>query len=170
MSSNLAVESLPFSYVRLERQWLKQILRIEKESFTLPWSEDSFAAELAFSRSLALGISSGNDLTCHFFGHVVLDELHILNLATAKRWRRRGLAKALLSYALGTAAAGGARFAFLEVRKSNMIAQEMYKQFGFSDVGIRENYYRDNGEDAVLLQRNLLSADINTLFENSRLS
>ena len=78
----------------------------------------------------------------------VADELHVLNIATAEQHRRRGVARRLLSHALGFAIERKVRLVLLEVRRSNQGAIGLYRSFGFVAMGLRERYYSDN-EDAV---------------------
>ncbi|HEY3593300.1 MAG TPA: GNAT family N-acetyltransferase [Polyangiaceae bacterium] len=79
----------------------------------------------------------------------VADELHILSIATLPQHRRTGLARALLSHALDFAKRQRAQRVQLEVRRSNRAAIALYRTFGFSATGIREQYYADNLEDAI---------------------
>jgi ribosomal-protein-alanine N-acetyltransferase len=79
----------------------------------------------------------------------VADELHILSIATLPAHRRTGLARALLAEALDYAKRQRAQRVQLEVRRSNRAAIRLYRAFGFSATGIREQYYADNLEDAI---------------------
>lgn len=79
----------------------------------------------------------------------VADELHVLNVATAPPLRRRGIASALMRAALDYAKQSRVRIVLLEVRRSNRAALRLYRTFAFSAMGIRPNYYSDDGEDAV---------------------
>jgi ribosomal-protein-alanine N-acetyltransferase len=78
----------------------------------------------------------------------VVDELHILNVATHVAHRRQGVARALMTRATSFASEKRARQILLEVRRSNMPAIRLYKALGFFAMGVRRNYYTD-GEDAV---------------------
>jgi ribosomal-protein-alanine N-acetyltransferase len=53
----------------------------------------------------------------------------------------------------------GARSSFLEVRKSNLAAQDLYRKFGYEETGRRQHYYKDNDEDAILMNLSSLSAE-----------
>jgi ribosomal-protein-alanine N-acetyltransferase len=87
---------------------------------------------------------------------VVEDEMHVNNLAVDPRWRRRGIAAALLEEGLEQGRARRARRAFLEVRASNVGAQALYRRFGFEVAGVRKRYYTHPMEDAVLMRRERL--------------
>jgi ribosomal-protein-alanine N-acetyltransferase len=80
---------------------------------------------------------------------VVADELHILSVATLPAYRRQGLARALLNYAIDFSRLRKVRAILLEVRRSNLSAIRLYRAFGFSAIGIRPRYYADNFEDAI---------------------
>ncbi len=82
---------------------------------------------------------------------VVHDELHILNVATAPAHRRRGVARAVMEASIEFARGKKCTLATLEVRRSNEGAIDLYKSFGFRAVGIRPNYYVDEGEDAIVM-------------------
>jgi [ribosomal protein S18]-alanine N-acetyltransferase len=79
----------------------------------------------------------------------VADELHILNVATSPPMRRRGVASAIMREAMAYARGSRVRIVLLEVRRSNRAAIRLYRTLGFSAMGIRPNYYSDDGEDAV---------------------
>jgi ribosomal-protein-alanine N-acetyltransferase len=82
---------------------------------------------------------------------VVHDELHILNVATALEHRRRGVGRAALEATLEHGRRHRCTLATLEVRKSNVAALELYKSLRFRPVGVRPNYYADEGEDAIVM-------------------
>jgi len=86
---------------------------------------------------------------------LVLDELHIQNVAVHPRHRGGGLARHLLKSALDEGVDSGARSAQLEVRASNAIALKLYASLGFCVVGERKGYYSRPREDAVLLHKEL---------------
>jgi len=87
----------------------------------------------------------------------VVDELHVLNVATAPEVRRRGIGAVLVEAALAFATESGVRLVLLEVRRSNEPAIRLYEKFGFVVSGVREKYYADNDEDALEMQRTLAS-------------
>jgi ribosomal-protein-alanine N-acetyltransferase len=84
---------------------------------------------------------------------MIVDEMHIMNVAVAPQARRQGLARWLLVFSMRKAAREGACRAYLEVRKSNREAQALYGGLGFRQAGSRRDYYREPTEDAVLLAR-----------------
>ena len=85
---------------------------------------------------------------------IILDEAHVATIAILPDFRRMHIGQRLLAFALEDAVQGGAKLAYLEVRRSNLAAQNMYLQFGFEVNGLRPRYYLDNGEDALLMTLN----------------
>ncbi|PKY10679.1 ribosomal-protein-alanine N-acetyltransferase [Acidithiobacillus marinus] len=85
-------------------------------------------------------------------------EAHVLNLGVSPTLRRRGYGRKMLMHLLGRAAQLGAERAFLEVRVSNVAAQQLYRSVGFHEIGVRLNYYRntEGREDALVLSLPLL--------------
>jgi [ribosomal protein S18]-alanine N-acetyltransferase len=81
----------------------------------------------------------------------VLDECHVVIIASRLRERRKGVGELLLIGALEAAIARGSRMMTLEVRASNDAARTLYRKYGFQDVGLRKRYYNDNNEDAVIM-------------------
>ena len=133
------------------------IWAIEKASFPFPWSRWSFLAELGQQHSHTLIAGPSTPQPWQTWGFlifwVVLDEMHILNLAVHPDHRRRSIARQLL-----------AELAWLEVRPSNRAALALYESFGFKEVGRRPRYYDDTQEDALLLTLDWSEAGNNTLF------
>jgi ribosomal-protein-alanine N-acetyltransferase len=80
-----------------------------------------------------------------------VDEGHISTIASHPDWRGRGVGELLLVSLLREAQRRDAAFATLEVRVSNIVAQNLYTKYGFVEVGRRKRYYRDNNEDALIM-------------------
>ncbi len=82
---------------------------------------------------------------------VMIDEAHISTIATAREWRGKGIGELLLVGMMEHAHALGAETITLEVRVSNLVAQGLYRKYGFQIEGRRKRYYSDNGEDALIM-------------------
>ncbi|MCG2721714.1 MAG: ribosomal protein S18-alanine N-acetyltransferase [Thermodesulfovibrionales bacterium] len=134
---------------------IRQIMDIENESFSTPWTEAAFLAEIHKPYSLSRVLMIGDRLVGYLCMNLILDEGHILNLAVYPDFRRRGLATRLINEALTELKKKGCRFIYLEVRGSNTVAKQFYLQFGFRDAGLRKKYYTSPVEDAVLMMRQL---------------
>lgn len=79
------------------------------------------------------------------------DEAHIVTLASHPDWRGRGLGEWLMLNLIARIWEAGVTSVTLEVRVGNLAARQLYEKWGFEQVGLRKRYYRDNGEDALLL-------------------
>jgi len=82
---------------------------------------------------------------------MILDEGHITNIAVDPSCRRQGVGRALLQYLVTEGKAMGLKYLTLEVRRSNLSAQHLYREIGFVKTGVRPNYYQDNREDAFIM-------------------
>jgi ribosomal-protein-alanine N-acetyltransferase len=129
------------------------VTQIDHMSFSLPWPEHSFHYEASDNRVARCFVAETYDkrLAAMIVSWIVVDELHIATIATHPDFRRQGIGTQILTTALKDASAAGVRRAFLEVRASNEAAQAMYRKFGFEITGRRLKYYKDNGEDAILM-------------------
>ena len=81
----------------------------------------------------------------------VLDEAHMVVIGLREVDRSKGIGELLLISGIEQAVENGSRVVTLEVRKSNEVAIELYRKYGFQEVGLRRRYYSDNGEDAVIM-------------------
>lgn len=137
---------------------LEQVVAIDQTSFSLPWPPRSFQFELSDNpASRCWVIELDEKIVAMIVSWLILDELHVATIATHPEFRRQGIGKKLLLHALKSARSEGVNRSFLEVRKSNEAAINMYKSFGFVEDGVRKEYYKDNNEDAVLMSLNDLS-------------
>lgn len=131
---------------------LPAVLEIERDSFQAPWSLGMFATELAKPSTIRIAARSGDELIGYLICSRYADAWHLMNVAIAPAWRRRGVATRMVRELIGRLEAR-ARVT-LEVRESNRGAIRMYEALGFRAVGVRPGYYPDNGESAVLMWLN----------------
>lgn len=128
------------------------VAEIERETFPTPWSKQSFIDEMTRNRCARyLIIEHEGEIAGYGGMWFVLDEAHVTNIAIRQRWRGQGLGRQLMEAMLQLAADTGMAFMTLEVRRSNEIAQKLYRSHGFVDVGYRKRYYEDNHEDALIM-------------------
>lgn len=137
--------------VPLAADHVETIVALEAEIFAGhdPWTRLAFDTELVGPRSLWRVALEGGAIAGYGGGWIVTDEFHLLNLATAPAYRRRGIAGSLLTALLRAAAERKCRRATLEVRRGNEAARALYERFGFRAEGMRRKYYTD-GEDAMI--------------------
>ncbi len=138
---------------RLETHDLDAVETIERESYPTPWSRSMFDAELRKPSSLALGAFTADELLGYAFVSRYVDAWHVMNVAVANAYRRRGIASALLERLFDLTATDPKRGYTLEVRVSNTGAIRLYEQLGFEARGVRRGYYTDNREDALIMWR-----------------
>ena len=140
----MAVEDIP------------QVHEIDVRSFPLAWSERSYLFEVRENQSSRCWVAEveedGRRLVA---GMLVLwllvDEAHIGTIAVHPDYRQHRIGQRLLAAGLLDVHSSGAQKSFLEVRRSNAAAQALYRRFGYEIAGVRPRYYRDNGEDAFLM-------------------
>jgi ribosomal-protein-alanine N-acetyltransferase len=139
---------------RLDTRDLDTVEIIERASYPTPWSRSMFAAELRKPSALAIGayLDTG-DLVGYAFVSRYVDAWHVMNVAVAPEYRRRGIATELLERLFEVTAADRRRGYTLEVRVSNTDAIRLYERLGFEPRGIRRGYYTDNREDALIMWR-----------------
>ena len=130
-----------------------QIAEIEKLCFNDPWSENSVASELDNKLSYWLVALDGDKVAGYVGSQTVLDWTDMMNIAVHPDYRRQGIAEALVSELQSALKDHGSRCLTLEVRASNAPAIALYEKLGFSQVGLRKNYYRNPKEDALILRK-----------------
>jgi [ribosomal protein S18]-alanine N-acetyltransferase len=132
---------------------LPQVIAIERRAFTTPWSLAMFVLEL--SKPSGLCLAAVDPEAGRLVGYLILSRYdtvwHLMNIAVEPARRREGIAWGLLEQMIDRA--GPEQQYTLEVRTSNAPAIVLYERFGFRSAGTRPRYYRDTGEDAVIMWR-----------------
>jgi ribosomal-protein-alanine N-acetyltransferase len=137
---------------RMEMKDIPEVVEIDRSSFTLPWTERAYRYEVGENKAARCWVTTvDGHVTAMLVLWIILDEVHIATIATHPHFRRRGLGSRMLTRALVSAREEGADKALLEVRARQTVAQKIYTDIGFVEVGRRPKYYHDNGEDAVLM-------------------
>ena len=137
---------------------IEDLLAIENQSFQSPWPREHFQNELTQPHSfilLARLPETSGEIAGYIIYWLIVDELHILNLAVSPLFRRQGIARGLICEAIRLAKIKNIKTAWLEVRTSNKEALSLYHSMGFRRVMTRKRYYSDTGEDAFILTRSL---------------
>jgi [ribosomal protein S18]-alanine N-acetyltransferase len=151
---------------------LDRVIAIERASFTTPWTLDTFQGLLRradadlFVAQVADGpaavdgsaVADGaavadGPVVAYAAVWMVVDQAELGDIAVAKEWRGRGIAKQLMDKVLDHVGRRGVREIFLEVRPSNHEARRLYERYGFEAIGRRKNYYSRPREDALVLRR-----------------
>ncbi|MFA6900121.1 MAG: ribosomal protein S18-alanine N-acetyltransferase [Desulfurivibrionaceae bacterium] len=138
---------------------LESVATIESENPS-PWTAGQLASERdqdgGWQFVAELGASG---LVCGFVcGRSCVGEAELLKIAVGREYRRQGIAAQLVAHTLCSLAEQGVGRCFLELRVANTPALALYERFGFLRVGLRRNYYASPQEDAILMERIVLSA------------
>ena len=127
------------------------VAAVEAATFPTPWSREAFASEMKNVAARYLVAEKDGKIIGFAGAWIILDESHITNIAVLKDERGQGVGRQLTHGLLQYLSNLGAAYATLEVRKSNEVAQNLYKSLGFIKLGVRKRYYEDNGEDALIM-------------------
>ncbi|MCR4436221.1 MAG: ribosomal protein S18-alanine N-acetyltransferase [Clostridiales bacterium] len=131
---------------------LDEVMEVENLCFKIPWSRNSFIEELTGNKFAMYFTAGVNGKIVGYAGMwKVFDEGHITNVAVHPEFRRSGVGSALIEYLIETAKENGIARMTLEVRRSNLAAQKLYRKYGFKECGTRKAYYADNSEDALIM-------------------
>ena len=138
---------------KLKLRDLNAIEEIERTSYPTPWSRSMFAGELAKPSSICLGAveADKDELVGYLIISRYVDAWHVMNIAIAPEYRRRGIARSLMERLFEVTARDARRGYTLEVRVSNEAAIRLYEELGFKARGVRRGYYTDNREDALIM-------------------
>lgn len=144
---------MKINYSLMKDVHINGVYNLSKECFAIPWTLDSITNEL--NNPLAKYIIAENLETNEVIGFVgvwiVVGEGDITNIAVNPKYRKHGVASNLLLNLLDICKSLNCNDITLEVRESNIPAQNLYKKFDFKEEGIRKGYYSDNGENAIIM-------------------
>ena len=143
---------IEFGSVRVEH--ISRILEIENQSFQVPWSRDGFRDLISNPSFTSIGIFIDGILVGYVFYYLVMDELHVMNVAVDPMHRKKGLGTTLLDKVHQEGRKYAIKVAYLEVRETNETAQKLYEKMGYQKQGRRIGYYA-NKEDALLMFKKL---------------
>lgn len=146
---------------RFRRSDVDAVTELEKLIFPDPWTRNAFRREAEWGRENWSRVAvdpATRSVLGYMVAWVVADETHLANLAVAPAARRRGVAQRFLDDLIAESARRRSRMIVLEVRRSNVAAQALYRRNGFYTTMIRHEYYRDNREDALVMVKPLNEA------------
>ena len=130
---------------------LDEVMVIERMSFRFPWSTGFFLQELQVPCARSILAEASNRTAGYILFWLLPDAIDIHNIAVHPDYRRHGIGRALLSEVIGDARQQSLSRVTLEVRRSNIAAQMLYRTLGFATTGLRKGYYSDDGEDALAM-------------------
>ena len=134
---------------------LDEVMGIERTSFRFPWSTGFFLQELQVACARSILAEIDGRIVGYVLFWLLPGAVDIHNIAVHVNFRRRGIARALLSKVVTEAECQTNLRVILEVRRSNLPAQKLYESMGFATTSIRKGYYSDDGEDALAMSLEL---------------
>ncbi|MGN0502823.1 MAG: ribosomal protein S18-alanine N-acetyltransferase [Ruminococcus sp.] len=132
---------------------LDDVYIIETECFSHPWSRQGLEEELNNETSLFLVAKEENEVIGYIGMSIVIDEGYIFNVAVREKYRKKGVATALINELVTYGKKNNFSFITLEVRESNLPAISLYSKFGFIKAGERKDYYSNPKENAILMTK-----------------
>lgn len=139
------------AYAKAELCHIGQIVGIERVCFPDPWSEKSFVEELHNSRAHYFVALFGQRVVGYCGYWEIVGEGHISNVAVHPDYRGMGIGASLIGRLIDHATRNGVGSFTLEVREDNGLAIKLYEKLGFRSVGMRKNYYREEGKHALIM-------------------
>ncbi|MCA1024259.1 ribosomal-protein-alanine N-acetyltransferase [Halobacillus litoralis] len=131
---------------------VEAVMQVEKASFAVPWSQETFEKEMTDNPYSFYYVVEEDEKIIGYCGlWLIIDEAHITNIAILPEYRGYKYGELLFGHTCREAVERGAVQLSLEVRVSNMAAQRLYRKFGLVPGGVRKRYYTDNGEDALVM-------------------
>ena len=134
---------------------IAQVVEIENQCFSIPWSEKSFQESITREDTLFLVCEEENAITGYIGMYISFEEGSITNVAVSPNYRKQGYGEALVSAAKEKAKEKQVEKIFLEVRVSNTPAISLYEKMGFENLGVRKNFYEHPKEDAYIMASDL---------------
>ncbi|MHB1930368.1 MAG: ribosomal protein S18-alanine N-acetyltransferase [Acidimicrobiales bacterium] len=152
MAEPLAADAGAVHLAPMRRRDLRSVLRIEGQVYPRPWTLTLYMSELNMRHSRHYVVARVDGQVVGYAGLLyAADEAHITTIAVDPECQRRRIGTRLLLHQARAAVAHGARHLTLEVRASNVAAQQLYRTFGFHAEGIRKNYYAEVHEDGIVM-------------------
>lgn len=137
---------------RMKIEDLEGVYKVELSAFSDPWSFSAFKSEMKNKLAKYIVAEDENGKIVGYIGvWYIIDEAHINNVAVHKEHRGKQIGSMLMEYLIEGCLEDSINSITLEVRKSNEIAQNLYRKYGFKPGGIRKEYYSDNREDAIIM-------------------
>ena len=132
---------------------IASVADVDRAAFSDAWKDDSFADELKKDYSHYFVAETDGEIMGYAGIWCIYETAELIRIATSPNHQKKGVAKELMQAILECAKNCGCERMMLEVRKSNIPAQKLYKKFGFNEISIRKGYY--SGEDAVIMEAKL---------------
>lgn len=137
----------------MKQSHVDAVERLEKECFSRPWTRQGLEEELENGNAHFL-VACADGETVGYIGIIeCFESCEITNVAVTEKFRRSGVAAALITQAEKGARERKREFITLEVRPSNTAALSLYSKLGFMQQGRRKNFYSEPVEDALIMTK-----------------
>lgn len=131
---------------------LDRIDEIEKESFSSVYKKEQYEYELEDNPCAKLFVLEDENEIVGFIDYwITFDSCQLTKLAIANEYRGKGYAHELMEFMIEDAIKENCEAILLEVRESNVVAQNLYKAYDFLEINVRKGYYTDNKENAIVM-------------------
>jgi ribosomal-protein-alanine N-acetyltransferase len=149
-------KSMEAGFEPMTEDRLEHVVAIERRAYAHPWTRGNFADSLRSGYHAQI-LGAGDAVLGYFVAMLGVDEVHLLNITVEPAWQGQGWGRVMLDALAIWSRAQGAQWLWLEVRTTNLRAQQVYQRYGFRRVGERRNYYpADQGrEDAIVMSYKL---------------
>lgn len=149
-------DTLEAGFEPMTESRLGEVVAIERRAYTHPWTRGNFADSIRTGYQAQL-LCAGPNLLGYYVAMKGVDEVHLLNITVAPQYQGQGWGRVMLDALALWSRAQEAQWLWLEVRTSNLRAQQIYQRYGFRRVGERKNYYPAEGgrEDAIVMSLKL---------------
>ena len=127
------------------------IAQLESEVFPDAWSYRDIQNLICSEGAMCFSAIDEGEVVAYVIGRLIAPEGEIYRVAVKPEKRKRGIAYRLLDYAVKTSRGKGLERLFLEVRSKNIPAINLYTAYGFTEIGVRKNYYKDPADDAIVM-------------------
>ncbi|MBE0439277.1 MAG: ribosomal protein S18-alanine N-acetyltransferase [Gammaproteobacteria bacterium] len=136
---------------------IAEVTNIEQQANTFPWSRKHFESSLKAGHQAWVFSNDQNEILGFTIVQQILDETHLLNICVKPTVQGKGYGREILNYVIKFSNSISSNIILLEVRQTNLRAQQLYLNSGFNEMAVRKNYYpSDNGsEDAILMAMDL---------------
>ena len=140
---------------------IPDVTRIERSSFSTTWPADAFYNELATNKIAHYFVGRvGEEIVAYGGIWVIFEDSHVTTIAVDPRERGNKYGEELMLFLIEQAIERGAAWMTLEVRETNVVAQQLYRKYGFTTVTTRKGYYSDNNENALVMWAGNLKGEL----------
>lgn len=143
-------------FVRLQKEFLPDVLVLEHESYPDPWTQGMFHQEMRNGPSHFYLAYHEGVLVAYGGFWMILDEVHITKVTVAAPFRGQGLGRVFMTFLEERGLEAGGKVIRLEVRESNVAARSLYRTMGYEEIGIRKIYYAVSAENAIVMVKHLV--------------